>query len=67
MTRRRTSFGADTTFPGSDLGPEEAEFARACDARRRRLGVVSLPYSEVLKVAKELGYRKVEPEGESAP
>jgi hypothetical protein len=45
---------------GSDYSPEELEFMVACDRRKRELGLMALPWDEVLRVAKECGWRKVE-------
>jgi hypothetical protein len=41
--------------------PDDLEFLRAVDARRRKLGRVQLAYTEILDILKSLGWRKVEP------
>lgn len=41
------------------LTDEEWAFAQAMHAHKQRLGTMTLPWSEVLKVAKSLGYEKV--------
>lgn len=61
-TRRRLGGGACL---GSDYSDEEREFMVACERRKRELGVVVLPWDEVLAVAKECGWRKVGEEGVS--
>lgn len=41
-----------------DYSPDELEFMLAMQARKAELSVPSLPWPEVLRVAKALGYRK---------
>jgi hypothetical protein len=60
-TRRHPNSGACL---GADYSDEEREFMVACERRKRELGLMALPWDEVLRVAVSLGWRKVG-EGES--
>ncbi len=62
MSPRRAAPGShQELFPGSDLTAEEWEFARAIERYRARRKKRFLSWSEVLTVARELGYRRVPP------
>jgi hypothetical protein len=43
-----------------DYSMEEKEFIMAIEAHQRRLATKFLPWTEVLKVAKSLGYRRID-------
>jgi len=54
-TRRR----CDRSAGGDDYTREEVEFLRAIDAYKRSTGNPFPTWSQVLAIAKKLGYRKV--------
>lgn len=60
MTRPRED-RFDELFPGSQFTREECEFLRAIDRYKRQSGRIFLSWHEVLRLAKQLGYRKVYP------
>jgi hypothetical protein len=49
----------DELFSGSNFTPEETEFFRAIDRYKRRTGRLFLSWHEVLRIARDLGYRRV--------
>ncbi len=49
----------DELFSGSEFTAEETEFFRAIDRYKRRTGRLFLSWHEVLRIARELGYRRV--------
>jgi hypothetical protein len=59
LTRpRNDDSGLQTVYPGSEYDAEQLEFLRACDretCRKRR----PLYCTEILAIARALGYRKV--------
>lgn len=54
-------------FPGSDLAREELEFARAIVAFQVQTGRRFPTWSEVLRIARSLGYRRCEAPTEIQP
>jgi hypothetical protein len=50
-----------TTYPGSDYSPEEAEFLAAIDRYKRANRRPHPRWTEVLAVLRSLGWRKVGP------
>lgn len=62
--------GLGETSPGSEYAADEVEFLMAVEAYKRNYRRPFPTWTEVLKVLKSLGYRKVEgpqPEGKSCP
>jgi hypothetical protein len=51
----------DELFPGSEFTTEECEFLRAIDLYKSDSGRIFLSWHEVLRLVKQLGYRKVLP------
>lgn len=49
----------EVSMTGSGYDPEEVEFLRAIGQYQQRHNVKFLTYTEVLKIARSLGYRKV--------
>ena len=49
----------DEVFPGSTYADEERTFLMAIDEYKRRTGRQFLSWREVLRLVKELGYRKL--------
>lgn len=56
-TARNSGLGA--VFVGADMTPEELEFCKAMDRYKRNRKRPYPTFSEVLKVIRSLGYRKV--------
>lgn len=52
----------DELFPGSTLTREECQFLRAIDRYRSESGRQFLSWHEVLRLVKQLGYRKTFPD-----
>ena len=48
------------------LSPEELQFIKAIEKYKAKTGKLFLSWSEVLKVFKELGYRKTPPRKQAA-
>ncbi len=64
MPHHLLKHGFSAVSVGSDYTPEEIEFLVAMDRYMRRQGSNHPTWPEVLRVAKSLGYRKVDkPEG----
>lgn len=47
----------EVIYPGSEITQEQAEFGAAMNRERKRLGRF-LDFTDVLRVARELGYKK---------
>ena len=62
MPKPHKDNGVGETYPGSEYAAEEVEFLRAMELYRRKRPFPTL--TEVLRVLKGLGYRKVEPSGD---
>jgi hypothetical protein len=57
----RGGVGCEEVFPGSDYTDEEREFLQAIDRYKRTQRRPYPTWREVLKVLRELGWRKVAP------
>ena len=57
--RRTPPPGMSSTALGSDYDDEDLEFMKAIEAYKRRTGIRYPPWTEILRIAKALGYRKV--------
>lgn len=57
MSRRRED-RFDELYPGSDFTTEESRFLRAVDRYKCETGRLFLSWHEVLRLIKQLGYRK---------
>lgn len=51
--------GLTGTYPGAEYTPDEIEFMLAVDAYKRRRQRPYPTWTEILEVARSLGYRKV--------
>jgi hypothetical protein len=57
----------DELFPGSTFSREECQFLRAIDRYKSEAGRQFLSWHEVLRLVKQLGYRKTFPELRASP
>jgi hypothetical protein len=68
MAKPQQDGGIAETYPGSEYDADEIEFLMAMELYRRKRPFPT--WTEVLKVLKSLGYRKVEPaqsQGDKCP
>ena len=59
MREKNRNRGGCYVHPGSEYTDEEIEFIKAIDKYKRRYHRINLSTKEVLWIARELGYRRV--------